>query len=354
MPYQSPTLTELIKQGQQDIQVNFPNVRMHSVLSVLNRVNAGLSAGEHQHLGWLANQIIPTTADEEYLLEYARMKGIYRKQPASAAGIATFEVASPTTIPENTKLQDDQGQVFVVTQNVQVSAGTADVQIEAEQEGLDGNIAVGTKLSLVSAVLGVKPTATVKSMSGGADIESLDSVRARLLFRVQYPPAGGAPHDYVRWAKEVAGVTRAWCFERYQGGGTVGVAFVLDELSSILPTEQDIAKVKKYIEGHLNLETGQYEGMPANVELFVFPPVLQSINLTIRLVPATVALKQSVESTLKALFAQTGLGGRIYLSHIRAAISNVVGEQDNSVITPTADIELPPNAIAVLGNIVWQ
>ena len=78
MPYQSPTLTELIKQGQQDIQVNFPNVRMHSVLSVLNRVNAGLSAGEHQHLDWLANQIIPTTADEEYLLEYARMKGIYK------------------------------------------------------------------------------------------------------------------------------------------------------------------------------------------------------------------------------------------------------------------------------------
>lgn len=354
MPYQSPTLSELIKQGQQDIQFNLPNVRQHSVLSVLNRINAGLSAGEHHHLDWLAKQIIPSTADEEYLIEHARMKGVFRKMPSAASGVITLEIVNPTTIPEGTKLQSEAGLLFAVTQSQQVRAGSVDITVEAEQEGAAGNLEQGSKLTLVSAILGVKPTALVKSMGGGAEIESLASLRSRLLFRVQYPPAGGAAHDYIRWAKEVAGVTRAWCFERYRGGGTVGVAFVMDEQRNILPTQTDLERVREYIEGHLNPETGLYEGMPANVELFVFAPVIHPINLTIRLSPPTLALKKAVENALKSLFTQTELGGLIYLSHIRAAISNVMGEQDNSVISPQADIQLPPNAIAMLGNIVWQ
>lgn len=353
MPYQSPTLSALIKQGQQDIQINLPNVRTHSVISVLNHINAALSAGEHQHLDWLAKQIIPTTADEAYLLEYARMKGVMRKMPSVAEGLVTFEVATPTTIPEGTKLQNETGLTFVVSQTVQAPRGEINVAVEAEQEGVDSNLASNTPLTLISAILGVKPTARVKSMSGGTNIESLDSVRSRLLFRVQYPPAGGAAHDYIRWAKEVSGVTRAWCFERYRGGGTVGVAFVLDEQTDILPTDTDLQRVRRYIEGHINPETGLYEGMPANVELFVFSPVLYQIHLTIRLVPATLALKSAVTNALKALFAQTELGGKIYLSHLRAAISNVTGEQDNSVTQPSEDISLPIDAIAVLGNIVW-
>ncbi len=34
---------------------------------------------------------------------------------------------------------------------------------------------------------------------------------------------GGADPDYVIWAKEIAGITRAWTFRHYKGTGTVGV-----------------------------------------------------------------------------------------------------------------------------------
>ena len=52
MPYQSPTLSQLIQQGEQQFLSRFPDLKRHSVISVLNRVNAALSVSEHKHLDW--------------------------------------------------------------------------------------------------------------------------------------------------------------------------------------------------------------------------------------------------------------------------------------------------------------
>lgn len=173
------------------------------------------------------------------------------------------------------------------------------------------------------------------------------------MIRLQNPPAGGAPHDYIRWATEVAGVTRAWCFPRYCGGGTVGVAFACDDREDILPTADDIARVKSYITGHKNEATGQFEGMPANVELYVFAPKFQAVNFKIRLAPDTPTLRQAVHKSLVAYLANAGVGALLYLSQIRATVSNTAGEVDNSVMYPTADVKLLSDNIATLGEIEW-
>lgn len=288
MAFNTPTLSSLIKQGEQQFQYRFPTLKRNNVVTVINRICAALSAGEHMHLDWLARQIIPTTAEEDYLIEYCLYKGIVRKQASTATGVVTVTAANDTTIPEGTVLEDSNtGLTFITTQENVVKAGTADIAVKCETTGVDGNLKAGTNLSLTSAILGLLPTATVKAMSGGADIESLSRLLARLIYRVQNPPANGAPHDYVRWATEVSGVTRAWCFERYLGGGSVGVAFACDDREDILPTVEDIARVRAYITGHKNEATGQFEGMPANVELYVFAPQFQAVNFKIRLAPDT-------------------------------------------------------------------
>ncbi|HDR1418647.1 TPA: baseplate J/gp47 family protein [Pasteurella multocida] len=354
MPYQSPTLSELIKQGQQDIQFHLPNVQMNAVLMVLNRINAALSASEHQHLSWLAQQIIPTTADEEYLIEYAAMKGIVRKAASTATGEIIVTATGATHIAQDTPFEAYNGVVLLTTESVEIDeAGDYVLTVEAKEDGAIGNLAENTQVQLTSAILNLKAQAKVQAMSGGADMESLSSLLSRLIFRVQYPPAGGSKHDYVRWATEVVGVTRAWCFPRYRGLGTVGVAFVMDEQADILPKAQDLARVRAYIEGHYNETTRQFEGMPANVELYVFAPKLQPINFRIRLEPNTDGLKKTVKQALSQLLQQVESEGIIYLSHIRAAISNVIGERDNAVFEPSADVQLPINTIAVLGEIEW-
>ncbi len=46
---------------------------------------------------------------------------------------------------------------------------------------------------------------------------------ARLLNRIQQPPAGGNANDYIQWALAVTNVQNAWCFPLAQGLGTVDV-----------------------------------------------------------------------------------------------------------------------------------
>ena len=355
MPYPSPTLSQLVNQGEQQFLSRFPDVKRHSVVSVLNRINAALSASEHQHLDWLARQIIPTTADEDYLLEYCAYKGIYRKLANAAQGVIRIEVVSATEITEGTLWRDGRSDLtFAAVQTTQVQAGFAEIAVQCTENGSQGNLNAQTQLALTNAILGVKPNANVLKMSGGTEMESLSALLSRLIQRVQHPPAGGAPHDYVRWALEVNGVTRAWCFPRYYGGGTTGVAIVLDNQADILPTTQDCERVKAYISGHKNTVTGLWEGMPAGNELFVFAPKVKRLDLTIRLVPATESLKSAVKSTLVSLFQTLAPGGLLYLSHLRATVSNVIGETDNSILSLQSDIQLERDQILVLGNITWQ
>ncbi|WP_308569893.1 baseplate J/gp47 family protein [uncultured Haemophilus sp.] len=355
MPYQSPTLTQLISQGEQQFLKHFPDVKRHAVVSVLNRINSALSAGEHKHLNWLARQIIPTTADEDYLLEYCAYKGIYRKPASVARGVISIDAVNTLEIPEGTTWRDLRSDLtFETVKTTQVPSGISLVEVQCTESGSQGNLSEGAQLALTNAILGLKPNATVKQMSGGADIESLSALLGRLIQRAQHPPAGGAPHDYVRWALEVSGITRAWCFPRYYGGGTTGVAIVLDNQADILPTQQDCERVKEYISGHKNEVTGLWEGMPAGNELFVFAPKVKKLDLTIRLVPATEIMKGAVKSALVSLFQALPPGGLLYLSHLRATVSNVSGEMDNSILSLQADVQLDKDQILVLGDITWQ
>ncbi|MGR6980800.1 baseplate J/gp47 family protein [Testudinibacter sp. P27/CKL/0425] len=355
MAYQSPTLSQLIKQGEQQFQHRLPNLRRNNVVTVINRICAALSAGEHMHIDWLARQIIPTTADEDYLIEYCLYKGIVRKQATTAEGVVIVDVANNSEIPEGTVFQHAlTGLNFIATTTTAVTAGKQEIAVKCEVEGSQGNVDAESAVNLTSAILGVKSTAMIKSMSGGTDIESLSSLLSRLIYRVQYPPAGGADHDYVRWATEVPGVTRAWCYPRHKGGGTVGVAFVMEGQADILPAQEDCARVHAYISGHKNEVTGQLEGMPANVELFVFAPQYRAIDFELRINPDSETLRKAVKQSLSSYLTNAGTGATLYLSQIRAAVSNTAGETDNNVLAPATDIKIPSDTIPVLGAIVWR
>ncbi|WP_172672131.1 baseplate J/gp47 family protein, partial [Yersinia enterocolitica] len=95
--------------------------------------------------------------------------------------------------------------------------------------GIAGNADAGTSLTLDVAIDGVLSvaTATVK-ISGGADIESEDAFRSRMLLAYQNTPQGGNDTDYRGWALAVPGVTRCWVKRRLQGVGTVGIYIMCD------------------------------------------------------------------------------------------------------------------------------
>ncbi|PNB76649.1 phage tail protein, partial [Pseudomonas sp. FW305-BF6] len=67
---------------------------------------------------------------------------------------------------------------------------------------------------------------------------------ARLLEIIQKPPAGGAVYDFVRWAKEVDGITDVLPLPKRRGAGTVDLIVTA---SGGLPSSEVIAKCKAHV-----------------------------------------------------------------------------------------------------------
>ncbi len=109
--------------------------------------------------------------------------------------------------------------------------------MQAEEAGVAGNLAAGAVLTLLSPLPGTGSTGAVteSGITGGADIESIAELLDRLLYVRRNPPVGGALHDYVIWAREVPGVSRAWAWDAWHGPGTVGLAWLYDDREDIIP-----------------------------------------------------------------------------------------------------------------------
>lgn len=357
MPYKAPSLSALIARNQSDIESRLPGTYARTRFSVTGAIayaNAGNAAGLHDHLAWTSRQVVPHLADDDKLLEHCEFWGVWRKAATVAEGELTVTATATTFVPAGTRWQRPDGTVFESVSDTTIVAGESNISVVALEEGRNGNTAAGVPLELVSPVVNVRGSAVCRYIGGGAELETIDSLRSRLLFRVQYPPAGGNKFDYERWALEVPGVTRAWCLPRYRGHGTVGVMFVMDEESNIFPGTNDLQRVEDYLTGHVNPLTNQVEGKTTGAELIVMSPDTHVVNFDIRLSPNTPVVRDAVKANLKALLDRQLPGGRVYLSEIRATVSNTQGETDNTVLSPMADINAGENEIFILGNIVWR
>lgn len=351
MSYTPPKLTELIKRAKGD----FDAIGIRSLLiDAIAMAHAGQTNGLYEFLGWISRQIVPHLADEEILLLFCQFWGIQRKMPSKAKGSLLLTVRGDTAITAGTQWQTNSGLIIECAQSVLLRTGTAAVEVVAIEEGAAGNISGGIEFELISPIANVESKAVLSEtgMTGGADIENISSLRARLLFRVQHPPSGGNKWDYIRWARECAGVTRAWCIPAPLYCNYVTVVFVLDEQADIVPTNDDINRVSDYINGHINPATNQFEGKPPAAELIVKAPVLKAINPQIRLFPDTPETRTDVYRALVELLHKSQLGEKIYLSHIRAAVSNAKDVIDHQ-INLTTDIEASSDELIALGDVTW-
>jgi len=305
-------------------------------------VVAGAEHGMYGYASWIADQIIWDKCDDDTLERWASMwLKVPRKPAAAAKGPAvTFVVTGGAVVPSGTLVKAfDDVQYATTADSV---AGVAPVV--ALVPGAAGNRAAGQSLSLLSPVPGVQTQAIAGEISGGSDIESISSLRARLIARVRTPPDGGSKTDYEQWALEVPGVTRAWAVPMEQGAGTVVVRFVRDDDVSPIPDAAEVAAVKAYIDAQ----------RPATAELYVVAPVADPIAFKIYLDPATVAVKAAVEAQLRDLLLREAAPGvTLLISQIRAAVSNATGERDNAVVVPAGNVVSAVGHMPVFGSIEW-
>lgn len=352
MPYNVPTLRQITASGLLDIESSLGTVLPK--FGIEQALNAAVSAGQrdlYDHQMWIVRQIIPTSeSDDQTIIEMAQFEGVIRKQATYAAGPATLQGTVPA--PVGTVLQHSDGRQYTVTSSASPSGGVVAVQVQAAEAGAAGNLAAGQPLALVTPVPGLQSNGVSEDISGGADIEPINQLLERLLFRKRNPPMGGAVADYVTWMREVPGVTRAWAYDVWQGGGTVGIGWVFDDRDDILPTPTDQQYMMDYLFRHPDPATGVLVGRPAGIEPVFIGMLLKVTNLTIVPTPDSAEIRTGIDNNIKGYERTLQPGDPLLVSKIRTAIGSAPGVK-NYTLDLTADVPANIDELNVIGVITW-
>ncbi len=238
------------------------------------------------------------------------------------------------------------------------SATTAVMQVESVEFSEDADQVGLSAFQFESPIVGVDETAATDflGLDGGADQETDEALRFRLLDRIQNPVAHFNVADIRQQALTVPGVTRVFVFEITPSVGQVTVYFMrdLDETTAI-PSGIEIDQVKAALDLIRPANT-------APVDLIVLAPVPVPVDFTFtELVPNTSSMKDAVQASLAEFFAtRTSLGVDVTEDQYRSAIFNTVDTSNGDVVQSfilsqpigTIGINAELGQIATLGTVL--
>lgn len=377
MPFNRPTLSELRQRNLSYIQSELKtggNLLRFSNIGVISDADAGMAHLHYGYLDYIALQSTPYNATDEYLAAWAALKDVFRK-PANPATCPTvlFTGATGQFVAAGSLLNRVDGYQYRLDDEVIIGVGgTASGSITAvlpsvlddvSGGGVAGNADAGTSLTLDVAIDGVISVSTaVVKISGGADIESEDAFRSRMLLAYQNTPQGGNDTDYRTWALAVPGVTRCWIKRRLMGAGTVGVYIMCDgNDSGGFPVGTDgVSQFEVWGAVKATGDQGRvadhlYPLQPIIAIVYVCAPVASLVNFVISgMTAADSATLQAVNAAIdEVLFTEGEPGGRILLSSLLLAIGDVDGTRGFILDSPTTNIQLETGALPVRGTVTY-
>lgn len=365
MAFTRPTLKQIIERIKGDYKsgLSLQAILRRSFLDVMAKAFGGASHTLHGHISsGIKDKFFPDTGDEETVIRWGTLYQLPRNDATFTKLILDVVGTTGGTLPLNQIYVRSDGIEYTVDAETPIPAATTvQVIVTAKVEGAGGNMGDGDALSLQSSVAGIESEALVNSTSvEGDDQEPIEDYRVRVLERMGFPPSGGTANDYIGYAKTVTGVTRVWVLPGHLGEGSVGVTFVEDNETPIIPGAPKVDEVQIAL---LNLA-------PIEADIFTFPPTEKEINPQIQLKPNTTAVQNAVIAELEDLMSreaqvrgaidplQVGLGvifdGKIKLSQINEAISIAAGEQDHVLISPTSDVIPEVGGLVTLGTPVFS
>lgn len=111
-----------------------------------------------------------------------------------------------------------KGVTYITIGSVLLNAATVSATIRAVSDqaggggkGVIGNLDPGTTVSFANPLPNVARVATVTAQTvTGADAESTEAYRQRIIDRFQKRPQGGAYADYEQWGEEAAGIINVY------------------------------------------------------------------------------------------------------------------------------------------------
>lgn len=202
-----------------------------SFMRVLAKVLAGVFVLLYKYGGFIFQQMFVATASNSPteingktvipLQAWGELVGVGLPNTATSAEMIidiNVEILSGT-LPAGTQLiNTSNGVTYLTETSVLLDSAVKQVTIKAsaDQSGGDGsgaigNLQVGDIVAFANPLANVARNATVSSIvTVGADGESTESYRYRVVERFQKLPQGGAYTDYELWGEDVAGVAHIY------------------------------------------------------------------------------------------------------------------------------------------------
>ena len=183
-------------------------IRVLSATEALQFISLSRLAAER------ARQNLALTASGTGLDTLGQEYAVIRRQAEATVLTVTLPAVDDTVIPATVPFTGIENGIRYFPDNPAIaSGGSATLSLTAETTGVVGNLTNGSELTIGQQIPGAESIATVTATTNtGAERESDDLYRQRVLFAERATPGGGDATDYKIWAEEVAGVAVAYPF----------------------------------------------------------------------------------------------------------------------------------------------
>ncbi|MET3461295.1 baseplate J/gp47 family protein [Variovorax atrisoli] len=295
---------------------------------------AAVVEGLYAHQMWVYRQAFPDLADDDLMEKMANQRNIYRKAAAVATGTVRYFGAAASPVPVGQQVFTAQSVYYAATAAGIVGVGGyVDLPAAAAVAGAAGNQSPNTAATVNAPPAGLTGVATILTMTGGADIESYDSLLSRLLLWLGEEAQGGNLDDYKRWTLAVPGVARAFVFDVRRGAGTVDV---VPMPASGLPDAPLLAAVQAVLDVKRPVGMRNTSPVLALAPTPIVTPVTATLNIASGYTLA--GLMPTLTAAIDAVFAALAPGGTLVRNELITALMNVAGVTDVTLVSPAANV----------------
>jgi uncharacterized phage protein gp47/JayE len=304
---------------------------------------AAVVEGLYAHQMWVYRQAFPDLADDDLMEKMANQRNIYRKAAAVATGTARFFGAATSPVAVGQQIFTAQSIYYTATAAGVVGVdGYVDLAAAAIIAGTAGNQSPNTAATVNAPPAGLTGAATILTMTGGADIESYDSLLSRLLLWLGEEAQGGNMDDYKRWTLAVPGVARAYVFDVRRGAGTVDV---VPMPATGLPDAPLLAAVQAVLDVRRPVGMRNTSPVMALAPTPIVTPVTATLNIASGYTLA--GLLPALTAAIDAVFAALAPGGTLVRNELITALMNVPGVTDVTLVSPAANVTSSVTSLAL-------
>lgn len=324
---------ERYKTTYKGLKPDFNEFDTKSDVLIRARALTGIAAGLYGDQLLVNNDTFVLDARNEALDRHGADYNLPR-QPATAATSNDFKITGTNgaIYPIGSPVRNPiTGILYATTTLGTIALGEAHVGLQCNVTGSAGNVPAGEELTVVTPPAGIDPTGElIEALASGADIETADSYRARLLTRKRRPPSGGNEFDYPAFAFAADPSVRTAFIRRFgRGLGTVDIYITTGTTDidtavtqglpiSRIPSPGVIATVQAYYEHNAPLTDCPKVFAPTEIGIDVTVNVVLATGISLSTVPANATynpLNLTVDALIKReigrVLYKLQVGGRV-------------------------------------------